>query len=108
MEDDINTAGALGEMFEMARIINSNASEASTEKALSEAMRIFMIPAQILGILTKKEDELLDEDIQKLIDERTEARKNKDFARSDEIRDLLKSKGITLEDTREGVKWRRN
>ena len=67
-----------------------------------------MIPAEILGILTKKEDELLDEDIQKLIDERTEARKNKDFARSDEIRDLLKSKGITLEDTREGVKWRRN
>ena len=109
MEDDINTAGALGEMFEMARIINSNASEASTKEALSEAMRIFMIPAGILGILTKKkEEELLDEDIQKLIDERTEARKRKDFARSDEIRDLLKAKGITLEDTREGVKWRRN
>ena len=108
MEDDINTAGALGEMFEMARIINSNASETSTEASLREAMRIFMIPAGILGILTRKEDELLDEDIQKLIDERTEARKNRDFARSDEIRDLLKSKGITLEDTREGVKWRRN
>ena len=107
MEDDLNTAGALGEMFEMAKIININASETSTKEALEKALSVFMIPAGIMGLLTKENEELLDEDIQKLIDERQQARAEKNFARSDEIRDLLKAKGIALEDTREGVKWRR-
>ncbi len=107
MEDDLNTAGALGEMFEMAKIINIKASENTSRAALEKALDIFMTPAKILGILTKEKDELLDEDIQRLIDERQKARAEKNFARSDEIRDLLKEKGIALEDTREGVKWRR-
>lgn len=108
MEDDINTAGAIGEIFEMAKIININANENTSAVALNEALELFMIPNNILGLLANDSEELLDEDIKKLIDERTEARANKDFKRSDEIRDLLKEKGITLEDTRDGVKWRRN
>lgn len=108
MEDDINTAGAIGEIFEMAKIININANENTSSAALNEALDLFMIPNGILGLLSNDKEELLDEDIQKLIDERTQARLNKDFKRSDEIRDMLKEKGITLEDTRDGVKWRRN
>ncbi len=107
MEDDLNTAGALGEMFEMAKIINTNTSEASSKKALKKAFDLFMIPADVMGLLAKDKEELLAEDIQKLIDERQRARAEKNFARSDEIRDILKEKGIALEDTREGVKWRR-
>ena len=66
-----------------------------------------MKPAEILGLLAKS-NELLDADIQKLIDERQQARADKDFKRADEIRDLLKDEGILLEDTREGVKWKRS
>ena len=62
---------------------------------------------RILGIITEKKQELLDSDIEALIEERKAARKAKDFARADEIRDLLLQKGILLEDTREGVKWKR-
>ena len=61
----------------------------------------------MLGIITEREEELLDEDIEKLIEERQAARKAKNFARADEIRDQLASQGILLEDTREGVKWKR-
>ena len=61
----------------------------------------------VLGIITEREEELLDEDIEKLIEERQAARKTKNFARADEIRDQLASQGILLEDTREGVKWKR-
>ena len=107
MEDDINTANALSSLFELAKDINVFVTDQTSLAALKEAQRIFMNLADVLGLLTKK-DELLDEDIQKLIDERQEARARKDFKRSDEIRDLLKERGITLEDTREGVKWKRN
>ena len=63
--------------------------------------------SDVLGIITDKTEEILDEEIEKLIEERQMARKSKDFARADEIRNILLEKGIVLEDTREGVKWKR-
>jgi cysteinyl-tRNA synthetase len=61
----------------------------------------------VLGIKALKKEEILDEEIERLIEERQNARKNRDFARADEIRDMLSKKGIILEDTREGVRWKR-
>lgn len=106
MEDDLNTANALSSIFEMSRTINSAADENTSKAALEEYKRMYMIPTDVLGILTKKE-ELLSEDIETLIKQRQQARENKDFAKSDEIRDRLKELGVALEDTKEGVKWRR-
>ena len=62
----------------------------------------------ILGLKTKKEEKLIDSEIERLIEERQTARKNKDFAKADEIRNLLLERGIILEDTREGVRWKRS
>ncbi len=107
MEDDINTANAISVLFEMAKEINIRLQDDISAEALEDAHELFMKPAVILGLLLKN-NELPDADIQKLIDEREQARKDKNFKRSDEIRDELKDKGITLEDTREGVKWKRN
>ena len=81
-------------------------AESSAE--LAEAVRSTIKKlCDVLGIITEREEELLDEDIEKLIEERQAARKAKNFARADEIRDQLASQGILLEDTREGVKWKR-
>ena len=63
--------------------------------------------SDICGLLVEKEDEMLDDEIERLIEERQEARKAKNFARADEIRNMLSERGILLEDTREGVKWKR-
>lgn len=107
MEDDINTAKAVSALFEMGKDINIHTDEHTSKEALQAAYASFMKPAEILGLLAKS-NELLDADIQKLIDERQQARADKDFKRADEIRDLLKAEGIILEDTREGVKWKRS
>ncbi|MBP0985887.1 MAG: cysteine--tRNA ligase, partial [Oscillospiraceae bacterium] len=107
MDDDLNTAEAIGQLFEMAKAINVFAGNTVSRKALEEAKRLFMIPCGILGILERRQAELLDSEIAELIEQRQQARKDRDFARADEIRDLLKEKGITLEDTRDGVKWQR-
>ena len=107
MEDDINTATAVSTLFEMGKDINIHTDEHTSKEALQTAYNTFMQPAEVLGLLAKN-NELLDADIQKLIDERQQARADKDFKRADEIRDLLKAEGILLEDTREGVKWKRS
>ena len=106
MEDDLNTANAVSILFEMAKIINTNVTDTTSEVSLKQAYEVFMLPAGILGLLAKTQ-ELPDEAICMLIEERQLARKNKDFRRSDEIRDQLKNQNIVLEDTREGVKWKR-
>lgn len=106
MEDDFNTADAISAIFEMVKLSNSTASEGSVQY-ITQLFDTITKFCDILGIITEKEEELLDEDIEALIEERRQARVNKDFARSDEIRDMLKDKGILLEDTREGVKWKR-
>lgn len=107
MEDDINTAGAISSIFDLVRFSNSNINESSSKKLVEEAYNVLLELSEVLGILNKSE-EILEEDILKLIEKRSQARKNKDYELSDEIRDILKEKGIVLEDTEEGVKWKRN
>ncbi|TFZ41793.1 cysteine--tRNA ligase [Soehngenia longivitae] len=106
MEDDINTADAIASIFELVRYLNQNLNEIKSKEALLYAYKVFMELNKVLGILSKKE-EILEEDILKLIEKRNYYRKNKDFAKADEIRDELKNKGIILEDTKDGVKWKR-
>ncbi len=107
MEDDFNTADAISAIFEMVEAANIHVTENSTaafrDQVLSEIIKL----CDVLGIKTEKKEELLDDEIQTLIDERQAARKAKNFARADEIRDELLAKGIILKDTREGVKWSR-
>ena len=108
MEDDLNTADAIAAIFEIVKLANTNCkSDSSKEFILAVKDKIVML-CDILGIIAEPEEELLDEEIEKLIEERQLARKNKDFARADEIRNLLLEKGIILEDTREGVRWKRS
>jgi cysteinyl-tRNA synthetase len=107
MDDDFNTADAIAAIFDLVKFANTNVSEGSS-KAFAEALcgKIQGL-CDVLGIITEKQAELLDEEIENLIAERQAARKAKNFARADEIRGLLLEKGIILEDTREGVKWKR-
>ena len=107
MDDDFNTADAIAAIFELVKFMNTNITEEST-KAFDAALLAELTELMdILGLNTERKAELLDEDIEKLIEERQAARKEKNFARADEIRALLLEKGIILEDTREGVKWKR-
>lgn len=106
MEDDLNTADAIASLFELVKFSNTNISEKSSKILVQKSYDILMELSKILGILNKQ-DEILESEILELIEKRSEARKNKDFKLSDEIRDILKEKGIVLEDTQEGVKWKR-
>lgn len=106
MEDDFNTADAIAAIFELVKLANTTAKENS--KAYAEYLLATIEKlCDILGIITKKEEEMLDEEIEALIEERQAARKAKNFARADEIRAMLLEKGIVLEDTRAGVRWKR-
>ena len=106
MDDDFNTADAIAAVFELVKFANTYAKEGSS-KAFAELLQEKIEGlCKILGIVTEKKAELLDEEIEQLIAERQAARKAKNFARADEIRGLLSEKGILLEDTREGVKWK--
>lgn len=108
MDDDFNTADAIAAIFELVKLANTSCSgDSSSEFVKLFYMRLVNL-CGILGVETEKKEELLDADIEKLIEDRQAARKNKDFAKADEIRKLLLEKGIVLEDTREGVKWKRN
>ena len=106
MEDDFNTADAVSAIFEIVRESNSTVKDFSADYA-KKVLKVLEDLCGVLGIETTKEEEILDEEIEKLIEERQTARKNKDFARADEIRDQLLEQGIVLKDTREGVKWSR-
>lgn len=107
MEDDFNTADAISAVFELVKFINTNASSDNTKMFLEQFYGQLKTLCDILGIILEKEEEILEEEIEKLISERNEARKAKNFARADEIRDILQEKGIMLKDTREGVQWKR-
>ena len=110
MEDDLNTGEALGAVFELVRDINTNVNEGVQSKALVEyAAKVFDELMEVLGLLynRNKEDKSLDDEIEALIAARNEARKNKNWAEADRIRDELKAQGIVLEDTPQGVKWHR-
>jgi len=107
MDDDFNTADAISAIFELVKFVNTNTNESSS-KAFLEALKAeIILLSDICGLIVEKQEEMLDADIEALIAERQAARKEKNFARADEIRDELLSKGIILEDTREGVKWKR-
>ena len=107
MEDDLNTADAISIIFELVKLINTSVSEETTKEYAAKAYNTLELLSDILGIIVKEEKGLLDEEIENLIQERQDARKAKNFARADEIRNLLIEKGIILEDTREGVRWKR-
>lgn len=107
MEDDANTADAVSAVFELVKFINTNADGENTKEYIDALYERLFSLCDVLGIILEKEEEILDSDIEALIEERQAARKEKNFARADEIRDMLLEKGIVLEDTREGVKWKR-
>ena len=107
MDDDFNTADAISAVFELVRFANANVTQQSTKAYVEAVYRELLKLADILGLILEKEKEIVAEDVEKLIEERQAARKAKDFARADEIRDTLLAQGIILEDTREGVKWKK-
>ena len=107
MEDDFNTADAISAVFELVKLSNINAKETSSKTLLTELKKKIVTLCDVLGIITEKKEEMLDSDIEALIEERQAARKAKNFARADEIRNQLLEKGIILEDTRQGVVWKR-
>ena len=107
MNDDFNTADAISSIFELVKFTNTKASEKSSKEFLTALKDEIVMLSDICGLIVEKEAEILDDEIEALIQERQDARKAKNFARADEIRDNLLKQGIILEDTREGVKWKR-
>jgi len=107
MEDDFNTADAVSSVFELVKYANTTANGNSSKEYLNGLRALIIKLTDVLGLIVEKEEELLAEDIEALIEERQAARKAKNFQRADEIRNDLLEKGIILEDTREGVKWRK-
>ncbi|MEG0291890.1 MAG: cysteine--tRNA ligase [Anaerovoracaceae bacterium] len=103
MDDDVNTADAITAIFELITEINTNTINGASQEFAQKSLDLLLELANVLGLLEVDKDEDVDDEIQKLVDERQDARKNKDFARADEIRDILKEKGITLKDTPQGV-----
>ncbi|MCR5368806.1 cysteine--tRNA ligase [Eubacterium sp.] len=107
MDDDLNTADAVSVIFELVKYINSNVTDGSSKAVASKLYNELNTLCDILGIILEKKEDSLDSEVETLIEERQQARKNKDFAKADEIRDKLLEMGIELKDTREGVKWKR-
>lgn len=107
MDDDLNTADALAAVFELVRFANVEVTEGSSRLFAEMVKQELLLLCDILGLRVERKEETLDEEIEAKIAERQAARKAKNFARADAIRDELLAKGIILEDTREGVKWKR-
>lgn len=107
MEDDFNTADAISVIFELVKYINVNILNTNNKTTLEEFNKELIKLSDICGLILTQKDDILDSEIEQLIADRQTARKEKNFARADEIRDELLNKGIILEDTREGVKWKR-
>jgi cysteinyl-tRNA synthetase len=107
MDDDLNTADAVGVLFELVRAVNT-AVELAPTRAFAKACRAMIGEfADVLGLLYRQKKDNLDETVEKLIKARQAARKAKNFAEADRIRDELKAKGIELMDTPQGVKWKK-
>lgn len=107
MDDDFNTADAISAIFELVKLSNSTTGEKSTAAYVSWMKETIEKLCDVLGIITEKKEEMLDSEIEEMIAARQQARKDKNFALADEIRGKLLDRGIVLEDTREGVKWKR-
>lgn len=107
MDNDFNTADAISVIFDIVKLANANLTANSSYVLMKAVYDRILLLCNVLGIEAKKEEEMLDGEIEQLIEERQAERKNRNFARADEIRNLLTEKGIILEDTREGVRWKR-
>ncbi len=107
MDDDFNTADALAAVFELVKFANSHVTEESSPAFAAALLSLLSTLTDVLGLILDKPEESLDKEIEELIAARQAARKAKDFAKADAIRDELLAKGIILKDTREGVKWQR-
>ena len=107
MDDDINTADAISVIFELARFINTNVDEKSSVEFAKACLDEFNELTNVLNIVNKEKEESVDAEIEKLIQDRANAKKEKNFALADEIRNKLLDMGIVLEDTRQGTKWKR-
>ena len=107
MDDDFNTADAVSAIFELVKLANSTANEESSKAYVELLAGTIAKLSDVLGIITERKAEVLDSEVEELIAARQQARKEKNFALADEIRQKLLDMGIVLEDTREGVKWKR-
>ncbi|MEQ8198204.1 MAG: cysteine--tRNA ligase [Clostridiaceae bacterium] len=107
MDDDFNTADAISVLFDLARDINSNVKAGSSKELVQGALEIIRELGNPLGILQKSTKVSLEDEIEKLVQERQKARKEKNFALADKIRDDLKARGIVLEDTPQGIRWKK-
>ena len=107
MDDDLNTADAVAAIFDLVKYANTTAAGESSRAYLQSLLNLIVRLSGVLGLKVEKQEEMLDEEIEKMIEERQAARKAKDFAKADAIRDALLEKGIILKDTREGVQWKK-
>ena len=108
MDDDLNTADAISTIFDLVKDINVNVNSDSTAADAKYALDMLVELTGVLGLLTRRNDNTaLDAEVEDLIAQRQAARKSKNWAEADRIRDLLKDMGIAIEDTREGIRWKR-
>ena len=107
IEDDYNTADAIAAIFDLVKYANTTATAEGSREYAKALYDLLVKLTDVLGLIVDKKEEILDDEIEALIAERQAARKEKNFARADEIRDELAAKGIVLLDTREGVKWKK-
>ena len=107
MNDDFNTADAIAAVFDLVKYVNTTADGSRSGEYLDSLYARLQTLTDVLGIIVDKEEEMLDADIEAMIEKRQAARKERNFALADQIRDELLAKGIILEDTREGVKWKK-
>lgn len=110
MEDDLNTADGITAIFDLVKTINIHIDENSSKEVIEKSLELLLKLTKVLGIVEEERDQIEDglaEQVEALIAERTEARKNKNFVRADEIRDELMELGIVIEDTRTGTKWKK-
>lgn len=107
MDDDFNTADAISAIFELVKLANTDVKEGGSKELVDWVKAEIERLCDVLGIITEKKEELLDSEIEEMIAKRQQARKEKNFALADQIRNELLEKGIVLLDTREGVKWKK-